>query len=432
MSLVLASLTMVMLQPARIFEYPYFMAATFGGFILPQGISLLRFPGDAPAEAVTMVMLTSCLCLGACWLGYLLPVNRLIAYHTSRPVNHQRLFDVGVVFVLIAYFFNYKISQMSYEETGGSMWTGRVTIYGFFASLVLPGFAIALRTALMDGGVGAWVTAFAAAVLPLKDAIYDGRRENTALFVLTVALCIFFDRKKTPPRLAIAGVILAATLVIPSTGVYRGAVADEGIKAATKIDYVQNFKEFVNDESILELRNAAMVIDSTWQTGNYEWGKAYWDQLVFRFVPAQFVGAELKDRLMFVSVEDRLSGEVRNSNYIASRGSTVTGMGDSFQQFGWFGCLFFALMAVVFRSLWSAAQQKQAMFAQLFYIQITTSGMRALTHQTLDFLPALVYNGVFLGLAFWYAHEPVGTAVRGALKSRRRKRNKSKTAEAKS
>jgi hypothetical protein len=338
---------------------------------------------------------------------------------------------VGVVFIIVAYFFDHKINQMTEEETGGTMWTGRVTIYSFFVSLILPGFAIALRTALKEGTLMAWVATIAGAINPILTAVIGGRRENTALFILTIALCFYFEWKKTPPRLVIIGVLAAATIVIPATGIYRGTVAEDGIRAVTKIDYVQNFKDFLNDESILELRNAAMIIDSTRRSGNYEWGRAYWDQLIFRFVPAQFVGTEFKDRLMFVSVEERLSGEIHDSGYVASRGSTSTGMGDSFQQFGWLGCIFFALMAIVFRSLWWAAQQKQAVFAQLFYIQITTSGMRALTHQTLDFMPALVYNGVFLGLAYLYAHEPTRRKTAESSRTRRGKRAKAeKAAEA--
>ena len=34
-------------QPARMYEYPYFMAATFAIFLLPQAISLLLNPGVA-------------------------------------------------------------------------------------------------------------------------------------------------------------------------------------------------------------------------------------------------------------------------------------------------------------------------------------------------------------------------------------------------
>jgi hypothetical protein len=87
-------------------------------------------------------------------------------------------------------------------------------------------------------------------------------------------------------------------------------------------------------------------------------------------------------------------------------------MGDSFQQFGYFGCGFFLLLAVIFRTLWLTSLQPSAFFAQLLYIQTSTSAMRAVTHQTVDYLPGLVYNVIFLGLAVWYAREraPESTA----------------------
>src|SRR5262245_45885263 len=174
---VTALVVWVMVQPRRVFEYPYFMAAALGVFILPQCVSLLRFPGGAPESAISAVLLMSCLCLAACWIGYQLPINRTIAYHAARPINPQRLFHVGLAFIASAYFFHHLIGRMADEETGGTMWTGRVTIYHFFTLLVFPGFAIALRTALNRGDLLAWFASAVASLLPLRAAIFAGRRE---------------------------------------------------------------------------------------------------------------------------------------------------------------------------------------------------------------------------------------------------------------
>jgi hypothetical protein len=43
--------------------------------------------------------------------------------------------------------------------------------------------------------------------------------------------------------------------------------------------------------------------------------------------------------------------------------------------------------------------------AQILYIQITTSAMRAATHQTIDFLPAFIYGLIFIGAIAFYARE---------------------------
>jgi uncharacterized membrane protein len=82
-------------------------------------------------------------------------------------------------------------------------------------------------------------------------------------------------------------------------------------------------------------------------------------------------------------------------------------MGDTFEQFGWLGCVFFAIMGVLFKGIWQASLEKDALFARVLYVLSITSGMRAVTHWTMDFLPGLIYFAVFLGIARFYAGAPV-------------------------
>jgi len=399
-----------LMKPQRFLEYPYFMAATFAVFILPQVISLKRFPGASPLESLTPVMVMTNLCLACCYLGYLLPPSRWIAKHGSTPLKLDRLFHVAVVFIVVSLFFNYLISRMTAEQTGGSMWTGRVTIYHFFSQLVYPGFAIALLTALARKSVMAWLFTGIAAMTPIIAIVFFGRRESAALLLLTIGLTLFFHRRFIPPRLLIATGIVFAMLAIPATSKYRSAMSTGNSDMVRQIDLVGNFKRFLTEESILELRNAAVLIYGTKIQSNYGYGAAYWDQLVFRFVPAQLVGKEFKDKLMFdepeVDQEKEEEVEIGIRSFTPPKGSTLTGMGDSFRQFGYFGCLFFALIAVIFRSLWETALQPNTFFAKLLYIQTSTSAMRAVTHQTVDYFPGLLYNLIFLGMAVIYARGP--------------------------
>lgn len=398
------------LKPRRFLEFPYFMAVTFVVFIFPQVISLKRFPGATPLESLTPVMVMTNLCLACCCFGYLLPPSKWIARHGSIPVKLDRLFHVGVIFIVVSTVFTYLISRMSNEETGGSSWTGRVTIYHFFSQLVYPGFAISLFTALNKKNSLAWIFTFVAAAIPVIAIVFSGRRESAALFVLTIGLTLFFHRRFVPPRFVIAAGIVFAMLAIPATAKYRSAVSQEGSVGVRKIDLIGNFNRFLNEESILELRNAAVLIYATQVRGNYDYGAAYWDQLVFRFVPAQIFGKEFKDKLMFeepeVDEEKEEDVEIGIRSFTPPKGSTLTGMGDAFKQFGYFGCLFFVLLALIFRSLWETALQPDTFFAKLLYIQTSTSAMRAVTHQTVDYFPGLLYNLVFLGMAVLYARVP--------------------------
>src|ERR1035437_5769404 len=68
--LVGTTLVVTLFKPEKIYEYPFFMAAAFAVFIVPQAVSLIRFPGGAQPEWIANALLMSCLCFGACWLGY--------------------------------------------------------------------------------------------------------------------------------------------------------------------------------------------------------------------------------------------------------------------------------------------------------------------------------------------------------------------------
>src|SRR5690606_31453275 len=91
--------------------------------------------------------------------------------------------------------------------------------------------------------------------------------------------------------------------------------------------------------------------------------------------------------------------------YEMPSGATVTGMADAFVQFGYSGSLFFLLLGVGVHSLWVASLRPGAVFAQLLYMCTITSAMRTITHETVDYLPGLLFYLIFLGLAAWYARD---------------------------
>src|SRR5678816_3020873 len=85
----------VLVKPERIYQYPYFMAAVFGIFIVPQAVSLVRFPGAAPESAIGNVLLVTCLCVAACLVrfGARLPVARENRVPVTGKINETRLFQ---------------------------------------------------------------------------------------------------------------------------------------------------------------------------------------------------------------------------------------------------------------------------------------------------------------------------------------------------
>ena len=315
--------------------------------------------------------------------------------------------------MVIAVIFGALIGEMTEEETGGSMWTGKVTIYYFFTGVIYPAIAIFLRHALRQRSYVAWGLFGLAMVSPLQSVIFAGRREATAQVLLTIGLTLFFQRRVTAPRWMVALAAASAMLIIPATGTYRAIASTREWDDVKQMDLVGNFQEFINNESILELRNAAMYIHATESLGNYGLGVAYWDELVWRFVPAQIVGNDLKKFLLVARDDQDFDNEFARAGFMISVGSTITGMGDSYSQFGYFGALVFGLMGHFFRRLWTGACESGGIFTQLLYIGSVTSAMRAVTHQTSDFLPGVVYQLIFLACLYFWVRKPTAPKPSG-------------------
>jgi len=395
--------TATVVRPRLIYEFPYFMAGTFIAFILPQAYALYKNQWGGLYLESTLLM--CCLCLAACWFGYLPRAHAGFLQKLNVSMSTSRFLHGGIALVLVGYYFTYKFGTLPEEDIASGQ-TGIGTIYLFFGGLVYPGFAICFYCALKSRSLFAWVMSVIAAWVPLQAAVFYGRREPTALFLISLGMSLFFLRGKQAPRLVVIAIVIGAIFIIPAVGEYRKTAAQDPLEAWKQLDVVQQFNEYFDVNAVSEVKNATVLIAATRESGAYQWGAGYWNRLVFRFVPAQFLGERFKNSLMIGGEERDLGDFVEDElGYRIPPGSTVTGLGDSFNQFDYFGCLFFAAMAYLFKNLWTATKQPNGTVAQVLYIQTTTSAMRALTHQTVDFLPGLIYSALFISLIAWYARE---------------------------
>ena len=197
-------LAATIVRPRLIYEYPYFMAAAFTTFVLPQAYALYR--DEWGGIYLRMALLMCFLCLACCWLGYQRRPHPALLEKLNILIDPARFLQGGIVLVLIGWYFNYKLGTLS-EEESSNMMTGIPTVYQFFGGLVYPGFAICFYCALKRKWIIAWLATVGAAVIPIETALFYGRREPTVLFLLAVGLGIYFIKGKTPPRWAIiAGV----------------------------------------------------------------------------------------------------------------------------------------------------------------------------------------------------------------------------------
>lgn len=399
-----------LIRRERVYEYPFFMGGIFITFILPQAISLINNPAPVSQKALERVLLMTCLCAAMCWLGYQIPPHSSLVKKLDISVNLRKLFHGGIVFVSISYASAFLISQLPEAIREDSTWTGIVTVYGFFGGLIYPGFTIILLSTLQRPNLTKIILTALSAALPLQTIIFYGRREPTATFILTIGLCLYFWRRYVPHKWVIIVVIAIALLLIPLTAEYRYIAKTGNWSQLLNLRPVENFYRFIEEGEVLELKNAALLMDASVQTNQYGYGTEYWNKFVFRFVPAQFIGRDLKNALQIKLPNYNLETLY---NYSIPTGSTTTGIADAFVQFDYFGSLFFLLLGYLFKHLWVSAIYRHSIVSQLFYVSLVAPAMISVTHETVRFPPDLFFYYVFLGALIIYSRQKPTSEIKG-------------------
>jgi hypothetical protein len=393
-----------MSKPGRICEFPFLAGATFAGFVLPQAVGL-TWEGEASLPGLDEALGMSILCALMCYLGYV--ISDTPASALNWQFDNERLLVVSAVLSAIGGFFFFLIARLPDElvvqaEKGG--WTGLPVAYLFFARLLQYGFAIALLLCVRCRSKGA-VTIIAFDCFFLFDwIVIRGRRAFAIEFVLFFLCAFWFIRRRTLPRWGALIMVAAGTVMVSAAPAYRATVyKDQGYGGSLKHDVpwedvlkIDFLGEFAKN-AFWEFKTCAYCIHTT---DSFDGGLSYWNELVYGYVPAQLLGLEFKTSLQF-DVEH----EVRHP--YAPVGVTTTGMGDSFQAFGWFGCLVFFLIAFVMRKVFRAAESGH-FAAQVAYMVVLTSAMHTVTHHTKWFLfSPWVHMALFLLPCLLWARKPL-------------------------
>lgn len=400
--LTLALVVRTIITPKLIFEFPYFIGAIFCIFILPQSIIISNQPHLVPNGSLTPLFAMCFLCLAMSVVGYNIAPKINIVQNLDKEINLSKLFTVGVVYTILGFLFLFLIyRRLSELKQVSTQWSGILTIYFQLFQIINIGFPILLYLALLKPNFRNIFFASVAALPFLYLIFFSGRREVTAFFVLTIALSLFYRFSFSPPRIAVIAVIVLTLLIIPATGDYRALSKRVGpVQALSSLDLKQSFINYYNNGKYLELEVAGHLIDTYSFDGNYRYGGGYWDQIVFRYVPAQILGPKFKKSLMFHESTGRM--EFRNG-YKLHPGLTITGMGDAYMQFGLLGCFFFFFLGGFFRSLWTASISADNPLVQILYMVCIVQALLSVTHQTTNFIPGIIFSFICLWGAITYA-----------------------------
>src|SRR5271156_3874685 len=212
-------------EKGRIYEFPFLAGATWTGFVLLQLIGL-RNNEDLPENALNRTIIMAILCAAMCWLGY--QWSRRPLRRFNWPLDDDKLLCASTVLTLAGAWFFYKISRLSEDLTGASLWTGLPVAYTFFASVLSYGFALAALVGARQKSKRALGIAIFGSLFYLDRIFLAGRRGVTLEFTFIILLSIWFTQRRCLPRAVMLAGLVCGTLALHSTGDYRAVAMSEG------------------------------------------------------------------------------------------------------------------------------------------------------------------------------------------------------------
>ncbi|MGR9099995.1 MAG: hypothetical protein ACU826_05450 [Gammaproteobacteria bacterium] len=388
-----------LIQRKRMVQFPFLAAGVFLGWIVPQLLGLRHNP-FLPAGALDKTIIMAIMCLGASFFGYKL--NKIHAKLFWWRFDRQRLLLGSMLLSLIGAFFFYQISLLAPSVTAemGGQWTGIITVYVFFSRMLTFGLAIALILHFLRPSWPSLIVILFDLVFYLDRIVIKGRRAAMIELGLMFVMALWFNRRWLPSRTFMVITIVIGALVINSIGDYRKIMLGEdrttwsgaGLDDILKIDFIGNLARLANGEADShELKNAALNIEAVDRQLRFDYGLSHWNNLVFAYVPGQWVGYEVKQSLMF----DLGNPAYDEFNFIGNVGSTSTGLTDAFQSFWYFGAVKFFLIGLIM-SRWYQAALKKNLVAQMVLMLVISGALHAITHSTHSFFTVFVSLAVFL------------------------------------
>lgn len=386
----------VILDPKKAYEYPYFMGCMFAVFMLPQAISIKLNPNLVPADVVDATFLMCFLNLLMAILGYYYAPSISVVGFLNRNLNVKKLILLAVVYAIAGAAVLATINRSAAPEGGN--WTGAVTILATLYQVINIAFAIFVFVAIRTRKLLHMLLAVVTAIPILHMIIFAGRREATALFLLTIAFAFFDFRGIVPPRVSIVAMLVFTMLIMPAIGSYRKMAKEDPVTAMASVDLEKEFVKYYQEGKDLELTVAANMIDATSFYGNYDFGADYWNEMIFRYFPAQFFGKEVKAALM-------IGGRGQDKfyrQYTPANGLTTTCVGDAYRHLWYFGSFFYFFLGGFFRTLFQAVATSNVI-VKTFYIVCMVQALLSVTHGTVGFLPGIFHMFLFCWIAVAYA-----------------------------
>ncbi|MFG6102885.1 oligosaccharide repeat unit polymerase [Leptothoe sp. EHU-05/26/07-4] len=368
---------------------PNLVSSAYIFFLVPQmfafeSLDLERTVLNPDAYYWTLVY--AIICLLASYLGWRSGCIKFFFRFLckfSDEIHGKALFFTMIFLSLISNFAAFKFEQLksSFEYESGQQLTGIGTKILFVARIVYIPYAYFLSQFIEKKSFNNLLLLLATIFLTLQRVITGGRRSPLALILLPVICMLFFRKKITLNRSLIVFILIAPIILIPALAVSRFDFWNSLFSGQISIEFLQKtVVESFTDDYPYDFSNAVNIISLTTDHLYFGLGSGFWNDLVFNFIPGQFLGEDFKDLLYInISPVSYLKNFELNQYFSYKLGTTQTGLGNTFAEFGFLGSICFFFQSKIMRTLWEAAKRGKEV-AMIAYCFMTTSIFLSITH----------------------------------------------------
>lgn len=399
---------------SRYFEFPFWFGAIGLGWFFPQAIGGYHGMDSLPDGYFQKGMMFATLCTVAVWVGYVQASNRSEERGGARWLMERydpvRLYYSCTFLCVMGFFFYYKLQTLPKELLATSQWTGAPVKYLFLSGMFKIGFIGLFILYLNEGKLVnvrffLLIPCFVMLILPV---LLRGRRADMMNFIAYTSFPLWFVRRFSIPRIWIITGLVAGIILINAIQLYRSAMkefADLALGERFHVAFHQNYleeNEKLLDAPGVEFEKYIYRLAACEKLGAYDFGVSHWNEFVFNYVPAQWVGRTLKQCLMIECISPYMAGR-QVFSFTGTSGATDTGYMDAFASFGYFGFIKFWFIGLMMGTLFKKAMMG-FFLPQLLYAFSLTAAMHSVTHTTNEILVRIwIYFLIFGYFLFRYS-----------------------------
>lgn len=275
-------------------------------------------------------------------------------YLTFERIPDMRLYAIAGALTVFAALVQIAILRQPPETLLSRQPTGLITILKMFSTVNPMALFLSLSLFLYRRNLltlGLVILAFSNFIVPI---LVSFKRNEIVELGAVVVFALWSMKRFSVPRASLPFIAILSVLILFGAGAVRkasgfsqttsGEVQAElvSVEAISEISWADVITEQLGSKST-EVGNGIYMMDYAVSYEVPTFGARFWNQFITRWVPGQFVGADLKQSLLLdvAGVTDALD----LAGLSHATGTTSTGFTEIFLDFSYFAAFLFFIMA---------------------------------------------------------------------------------------